>query len=364
MAESQESAEPIEQRRARVRQLIAAAKRIADADDPFGVRARERLTEATSLSAEGVELGLSSCLEVAPRSDEVRALCESVASADRCHVLLASNVFVAAHRAIALALASSSRVEVRPSRRDPVLTELLHEASRGAFRIVDDLTPAPGDHVWAYGSDETLASLRGELPAGVVLHGHGAGYGVVVVGLDDGHAEPLRELARRIARDTIVFDQLGCLSPRVVFALGSAERVEELGRALADELTRAEGQVPRGALDESELGELIRYRDTMAYAAQVLPAGKGWVGVDSEGHRVLVPPPTRSLHVVRVDELDGLLGQLRPAITTASVAGSDALLHSVRELLPRARLCAPGHMQRPPFDGPVDRRGDPEGETL
>jgi len=149
-------------RQGRVARLVAVARRIADPADPLGQRARALLPASTGLSLQGVELGLTRCLEIAPTDLELRSLCEGTPSAPRAHVLLSANVFVAAHRAIALALAASARVEVRPSRREPEMVRLLQAGDPGLFRVVDDLSAAPGDHVWAYGTDRTLAALRDE----------------------------------------------------------------------------------------------------------------------------------------------------------------------------------------------------------
>src|SRR5688572_14477533 len=108
-----------------MKRLIDGARRIADAREPLGRRAREALRASTGLSAAGVEFALARCLEARPSVSELRRMCAAVAPAPRVHVLLASNVFVAAHRAIALALAQSARVEVRPSRREPEMARLL-----------------------------------------------------------------------------------------------------------------------------------------------------------------------------------------------------------------------------------------------
>lgn len=340
--------------------MIEAARRIADPTDALGKRAREILPASTGLGPQAVELALERCLETHPPRDEIARLCSGVAEAPRAHVLLAANVFVAAHRAIALGLAQSTRVDVRPSRREPEMTRLLHDASRGAFRLVDELAPSPGDHVWAYGSDETLAALRGELPAGVVYHPHGHGFGVAVV--DASQAGP--RAATGLAEDVVPFDQRGCLSPRVALVLGSAEAVRDFAEGLARELARLGHDVPRGALDADESSDIVRYRDTMLYAAELLHAGKGYVGLDVVGRHVLVPPVGRNVHVVRSDDPVRALEALGSQVAAVGVAGGPELVERIRAALPGARVSELGMMQRPPFDGPVDRRTPAEGEIL
>src|SRR6185295_1415224 len=127
-----------------------AARRIADATDPFGRRARTLLPESTGLSLQGVELALTRCLEIQPTEAELAALCASLPEVPRAHVSLPANVFVAAHRAIALAAAAAPEVAVRASRREPHLPALLCEASDGAFELVRELSPRSGDMYFAY----------------------------------------------------------------------------------------------------------------------------------------------------------------------------------------------------------------------
>ena len=351
----------------RVRRLVAAARRVADPNHPVGRRAREVLPVSTGLSPEGVEYALTHCLETQLSDGDLRSLCVRTPSARRAHVLLSANVFVAAHRAIAIALASSSLIEVRASRREPTMASLLLEAEPGLFRIVDELAPAPGDRVWAYGQDATLAAIRGDLPAGVVLHAHGDGMGIAVIRTSEDERAALaqvRGLARSIALDACAFDQRGCLSPRVVLVLGHRETVPELAAGVAQQLVALEHEMPRGAMTPEELADQVWYRDTMVYSCALLPAGKGVVSYDADRERVVVPPVGRNLHVAAVEDLEAATTPFADAITAVGVAGPNDLWEAVRRLLPHARVSAIGKMQQPRLDGPVDRRVDPAGDLL
>ncbi len=360
--------EPLDARTARVARLVAVARRLADPADALGRRARARLPESTRLSPQGVELALTECLESNPAEVEIRTLCQSVPRAPRAHVLLSANVFVAVHRAIALAVAASAQVEVRASTREPVMAALMHEGDPGLFRLVDDLAPAPGDHVWLYGEDRTIAKLRDDFASGVVVHCHGPGIGVAVVQAtaesEQVAERQLAAAARSLAQDVIPFDQQGCLSPRLVLVLGSPTAARAFADPLSRELARLESTVPRGSLSHDETADVAWYRDTVRYCAELLGAGRGWVGLDLEPDRVLLPPIGRNVHVVHLTDLDGVLGPLVPGIAAVGLAGPRELGERVRELVPRARYCILGSMQRPRFDGPVDRRPDQRGETL
>jgi hypothetical protein len=340
----------------RVRALVEAARRLADPRDPLGIEARAVLPGATGLSPEGVARALSECLETRPSAAEVALLCASVPEAPRAHVALSANVFVAAHRAIALALAASPAVEVRPSRREPEMASLLARAAPGLFLTVERLAPLPGDHLWAYGSDATIAALRADLPSTVTLHAHGHGFGVVVIDLAARAGADVEHLARVIARDVALFDQRGCLSPRIVFAAGSEDEVRRFAEQLATGMEEAERATPLGLLGAEERADARRYRDTVRFAQELIPAGSGAVGLDVRGGPLVVPPVGRHVHVVRTEEIERSLAPLSGVIAAVGVDGPPGLAGRVAELLPGARPSAAGLMQRPPFDGPVDRR--------
>lgn len=349
--------------RGRVEALLSAARRLANPTDPLGQRARAALREGTPLTPEAIEWGFANAWESNATCEELDRLLEHVTSAPRAWVLLSANVFVAPLRAIALALASSASVVVRPSRREPSVAELLREGCPGAFRLVDALAPAPGEHVWAYGRGPTLEHLRRAFPGGVVLHAHGPGLGVAVIE-QGGSALPIAEQTARLAQDAMAFDQRGCLSPRLALLRGSRPWAEQWAQQLATSLARFEQRIPRGTLAPEEASASLRYRDTMAYSGTYWPAGKGGVGFAPEGEQLVLPPPARIVHAVLVDEPLRALESINEQLTCVGAAVSRELHVKLARGLPSARLCALGEMQRPPFDGPVDRRQPPQGELL
>jgi hypothetical protein len=315
-----------------------------------------------------VAWALDHCLELAPSASEIAALVAAVPQARRAHVILPAQVFVAAQRAIALGLASAPEVFVRPSRRDPVLAQAL--AERGSlFQCVEQLSVQPGDHVWAYGADLTLSALRTQLPAGAVLHAHGSGFGVAVVELPGAAS---LAAARAIAEDTLCFDQRGCLSPRLVLALGSESAAQSFAETLAQALVDAGERVPRGVFSTDERAEESWYRQCLACFAPILDSGHGTVSVRaqelslaaSQGlAALLLPPAGRHLQIVPVERLEPALRGLGRWLT--SVGCATALLEArARAVLPRARVVPLGRMQSPVFDGPVDLRSDPGGELI
>lgn len=345
-----------EARRARVERLVEAGRALSDAATPEGAALRLHLRETTRLSAANVEQGLQRCLETAPREAELEALLASTPQAPRAHVLLSANVFVAAHRALAIALASSAQVHARASRRDPALAQALHRLVPDLFELVPRLVPAPGERVWAYGSDATLRAVRSELPTGVYLHAHGSGFGAVVV---DG---PTFDAAAAlgVAWDTVLFDQRGCLSPRVVCVLGSHEQAREAARLLALQLERLAEELPPGVSTPHEEAEAARQRDAAAYAFELFHAGPGWVTL---GERFVLPPAGRNLHVVAAGSPVATLTPWSPHLTNVAT-NVTALGPELCAAFPGVRVVELGRMQAPPLDGPVDLRLGTRGELL
>ncbi len=359
----------------RVGSLVLAARRLADASDPLGREARRRLPEATGLSPENVELGLSRCLETQPGEQELSRLIGSVEAAPRALVLLSANVFVAAHRALALALAASPVVVVRASRREPVMAELLARAAGALFSTVKDLEPRPGDALWAYGQDETLAALRARLPAGVRLHAQGAGFGVALVteaafeldargpsrASSDARDFGEGSLAERLALDVALFDQQGCLSPRVVVFSGGLAAARCFAEALAAALVEFEARVPVGRVAQELAAARRAHLDVAAMLGEVLSAGAGSVAL-LPSPAWLVPPPGRNVVVVAAESPESalaLFGELRPSVTALGLPEpelADAAVGPLVGALPEARILRLGAMQSPPFDGPADRR--------
>ena len=335
----------------RVRALVEGARRIADAGTELGRRARTDLVRTTGLSPEGVSLALAECLETEPSDAEIATLCAGVRPAAAAHVLLSANVFVAAHRALALALAASVRVRVRPSRREPSFARLLAEAAPGLFEITDELAPEAGDAFFAYGTDETLETVRKSLPDGVSYHPHGSGFGVAVV--DSAHAT--RETARALAGDVVPFDQRGCLSPRALVFAGSDADARAFAELVAAELSVIAERVPLGRLDPDEAADVTRFRDATDYAGSALSAGPGWVGVIAR-EALVVAPVGRNLAVVSCRAPVALVESHAGSIAALGLAADAKLARALCSAVRGARESALGRMQRPPFDGPVDRR--------
>ena len=333
-----------------VLRLVAGARKIVRDRAKW----RDQIAGATGLSAAGVELGLTKHLEVDPSDADLRALVEVAGDASVVRVVLSANVFTAPLRAIALARAAAPCVVVRPSHRDPVFARALLEATRDpAITLAEDLDVeaiADGElHV--YGRDETIATIRTRTRPSVVVRGHGAGMGVALVspGAD------VTATAALLAMDVVAFDQRGCLSPRVAIVEGDAARAALFAEALHEALLAAAMRVPRGALSDEERTDAARYADTVAFAGTLWRASDHLVGLASSAAPI-VPPSGRHVHVTAAADARVVSRLLAPLARWLVAVGSDDLPYAARLAPPHARVSIVGAMQRPPLDGPVDRR--------
>ncbi len=307
------------------------------------------LVASTGLSAENVRIGLSRHLETNATDAELDALARSAAPAERVHVILSASVFVAPLRAIALGLAASDRVTVRPSRREPVFAAALVREMNDARVALADVAPNEIERgeIHVYGLDATIARVREAAKPSVTVRGHGTAMSVALVTGDFARA------AEKLAEDVTAFDQRGCLSPRVAFVVGDARA---FAKTLFDALEARAKIVPRGALEKGELEDLAWWESTIEYAG-VLHRGAACAVGATAGSQLVYPPSGRHMLVhalASAGDLPRVLGKDARFIVEV---GSDAPTSEVRALAPpHARVCALGEMQRPPLDGPVDRR--------
>jgi hypothetical protein len=345
-------------RRARVRAVLDAARRLSRPDDPLGQEVRRALVGTSGLSPEGIDLGLQRHLETDATADQMDRLIASVPSAPRVHVVLSANVFVAAARALALAVAAAPEVIIRPSRREPVTAALLARAlleRPDPVEIVEErsILARPDDHVHVYGRLSTLRTIRCGLPAGTGFWGHGPGIGVAVVGED----EDLDRAAELLSWDVVAFDQRGCLSPRIVLFAGAERHALDFAEALSQRLDAREKEVPRGALDAEEIASLSLYTQAVSMVGTCIRRPTHVIGIDPGPRSLVLPPPGRHLHVALVTpDADDWLNALAPSVTTIGRLGEAALFGRMIRAAPWAREAQLGEMQRPAFDGPVDRR--------
>jgi hypothetical protein len=334
-----------------VRSLLEAARRLV----AERARIAPAIADSTGLSAAGVELALTQHLEVDATDDDLRLFVARAGDAERVAVVLSSNVFVGALRAIALARAASEEVRVRPSRRDPEFARALVRSLADPRTTLDealDVGAVENGEIHVYGRDETIADVRAHARPRVRVRGHGSGMGIAWVG----QGASLAAAARALAADVVVFDQRGCLSPRVAFVEGGAARMDAFAEALHAALDESDLTVPRGLVPHEERAAADRYVATMTYACRALVGTDHAVGVAHAGAPLVLPPPYRHVHVAGCASREDAAKLIEPLAGAIIAVGSDDP-DAARALAPPwARVSALGRMQKPPLDGAVDLR--------
>jgi len=344
------------ERIADVRRLQKAAAHVIERREATGLVAA--VVDSTGLSTEGVELALARSVEIDATDAHLASLVDKAGNSAAVTVVLSANVFVGAFRAIAIARAASERVVVRPSRRDPTFSRALVQAANelgdSCISLDEELDVAKVEEgeIHVYGRDETIADVRAKASSGVRVRGHGSGMGVVWIS----RAADLASSIPGLAEDVVLFDQRGCLSPRVVLVEGDLDRAVSVAEQLHAELDRYDAVVPRGAVPAEERAAAGRYLSTMTIACRTFESPRHGVGVAPPGAPILLPPPYRNVHVgacASGAEAAKLLAPLAKGIV--AIGTDDA--RGARALAPTwARLSEIGAMQRPPLDGPVDLR--------
>ena len=160
---------------------------------------------------------------------------------------------------------------------------------RGGNADLETAMFAEADCVTATGSDETLAAIRARLPfkTRFLGYGHRVSFGFVAHEVLSGFHT--RQIVSRTTDDVVAWNQLGCLSPHVVYVQtggeGSPEKFAEL---LADELERREQTEPRGELPPEHAAAIASRRGIYEVRAAHSPeTTQHWCSRDSTAWTVI-----------------------------------------------------------------------------
>lgn len=255
---------------------------------------------------------------------------------------------------------------------EPKLAACLEIAEwKGGSEALESALFAETDCVVASGSDETMAALRRTLPARtrLVAHGHrvSAGY---IAREALGPYDEARTL-EAAARDIVTWDQLGCLSPQVIFVeTGGLLPPEAFAARLAEELAKGEVTLPRGPVDAETSAAIFQRREYYRIRAAALDNTQVWMSPDSTAWSVVYEADAKfqlsCLHrfilVKAVETLDECLHQAEEFRGQWSTVGLAAVGVRAAELAQAfadwgvTRICPLGHMQFPPLTWRHDGR--------
>lgn len=369
----------------RARWLARAMATLRDGQTPLGATLRAQLAHRCGLSAEMIAWALDSCLGqfTEPALAAIDARCTAAhpglsraRPGQLAVVVLAGNVFTAAAHGLGMPLLFGWPVVAKSSSQEDVFAPVLEIALSmadpelaGSLRAVsigsDDDTGTrvlfeQADAVSVYGSDQTLNAIRAQLSATVSFLPHGHGLGVALVGrraLDtESHA---RDAAARLARDVAAYDQRGCLSPHVAWAIrGGHVPPLRFAKLVFEALDALRVSLPRGALTMAASSAQLSWRAQAAMRGTLLE-GDGFSVAHETGGHARIGPCYRNLLLLELDaesELPSKIAPLSIHLKSLGVAGLDdhALLLASLPARSAPRVCALGTMQTPPIDALAD----------
>ncbi|MCV7075402.1 acyl-CoA reductase [Mycobacterium szulgai] len=222
---------------------------------------------------------------------------------------------------------------------------------------VRDAVLAEADTVIAYGGDESCAAIhaRMRLDQRFIAHNHKFSVGLLTRGYLA--TKGMAETAEQVARDASMFDQHACIAAQAYLVEGGIEAGTLFAESVAQAMRRYAATCPLGRPDRAAVAaRRMRWVDRQYWAAQsaqrrVWTSADGLVSIDdaladSAGG-------DRTLQIVAVPSVDGMLDALRPYgsyLQNVAVGAVDSEMRTLAPALARlgaTRLCAPGRMPDP-----------------
>ena len=242
---------------------------------------------------------------------------------------------------------------------------------RGGNAALEAELFAAADCVTATGSDETLTAIRGQLPVRTRLlgHGHRVSFGYVTGEALFGHGA--KKIVAAAAVDVVAWNQLGCLSPHVIYVQRGGEYApEHFAQMLAEELERRETVEPRGEVATDVAAAIASRRGIYEVRAahspetQLWPSkhSTAWTVVYEADARFAVSCRHRFIYVKAVADVESVMQNtdaVRGKVSTVGLAASEEETREITTTLARwgvTRVCPLGQMQNPPLTWRHDGR--------
>ncbi|MCS7223404.1 MAG: hypothetical protein NZ959_02420 [Armatimonadetes bacterium] len=217
------------------------------------------------------------------------------------------------------------------------------------------------DAVVAYGNELTQDFVQKNTPPSVHLIKRGPKFSIALIGKSA--VSPIT--ASLLARDLVLLDQRGCLSPAVCFIEG-ADGAERLSLLLTDALRSFNNDYP--------VALTVSYRSAVGQLRlSALAAGARVLGSPADGWLVIVWNETtpfwsdllttvRALHIVPVQRLEdviellkGFKGKIQAAALATEFEHAQRLAIALAHL-GISRICSVGNLQFPPLTWEQDGR--------
>lgn len=251
--------------------------------------------------------------------------------------------------------------------------------SRGAHALEDMLFNEAGC-VTATGGDEMIAAVRARIPAATrfVAYGHKLSFGFVA--RESLTHYSMKRLIRAATDDITAWNQLGCLSPHVLYVEeDSPGTAENFAAELAAELERREAAEPRGDIPVAESAAIATRRSVYELRAAAAAStternisgslffesaaglrlwrsenSTAWTVVLDSDPRFKTSCLNRFIYVRPVKQFSDVLRFAEPVrhqTSTVAIAAPDDRTHAIARQLARwgaSRVCPLGKMQDPP----------------
>ena len=255
---------------------------------------------------------------------------------------------------------------------EPKLGACLEVAEwRGGNVPLEQALFAEADCVTITGSDETLASIRQRLPAKTRFVGYGHKVSFAFVSSDVLVGMYTRKVVNRAATDVVAWNQLGCLSPHVIYVQeGGETKPEQFAELLAEALAEREELEPRGELPVETAAVIASRRSMYEVRAAHSPDTQSWCSKNSTAWTVVYESDprfqlsclNRFIYVKGVKDLTTALQNADSVRGKTSTVGVAAPEHKMQELATElarwgaTRVCSLGQMQNPPLTWRHDGR--------
>jgi hypothetical protein len=241
----------------------------------------------------------------------------------------------------------------------------------GGEREIEHALFSEADCVTATGSDEALADIRQRLPIRVRFlgYGHRVSFGYIAGEMLSDWT--MADIVKQAADDIVAWNQLGCLSPHVIYVeRGGSVDPAQFAAKLADELATRESAEPRGPLDTHSAAAIQTRRAFYEVRAAHLPGTQLWCSENSTAWTVIFESDTgfqlsclnRFIYVKEITGQEQLLRTLEPMrgqISTVGLAATDVTAQKLALRFAQwgvTRICPLGKMQKPPLTWRHDGR--------
>jgi hypothetical protein len=242
---------------------------------------------------------------------------------------------------------------------------------RGGKTDIEKALFEQADCVTATGSDEALAAIRHQLPARTRFLGYGHRLSFAYIAGEALSGFQAKKTVARVAADVVAWNQLGCLSPHVIYVEhGGSVAAEHFAEMFAEELARREETEPRGEIAAETAATIASRRAFYEVRAAHSPDTRFWRSENSTAWTVVYEADARFqlsclnrfIYVKGVGDLKAVLqgaDAVRGKVSTVGIAAGEEKSGELADDLAAwgvTRICPLGQMQNPPLTWRHDGR--------